>query len=353
MADILTGAVQNRFSGKTIDLANTAKSLVKDHLIECWFPSSDGVTNLKLDIIGDEVLTADCDVTDHYVESNEPRQDQVALKPKTYSVSGEVGELVWYQKDSVSQGIGQVAQRLEGVISFLPIRTKSFNQMKNKVMKAAQWVDTASNAVSRLSSLFGRVSGIDATTSQQQAYLYLTQFRDNRQLCTLKTPWGILNSYIIANLEFRQPKETKDKTLISITFKEFRVVQMSLTPFDPQKYQGNAAFDNQPKQDQGKSQGKDISISETVDAGDLRVTGVNMDGTAERAAITVDMTDGQKKYTVFYETGFPKSSSEGITVIEEGGKVIHGIEKTPYVKASENVIKQQIDRSTKGFVQGD
>lgn len=259
--------ITNRFNGSSI----TEKfGAVKDHIKEYFLmgDTEDGLVDLKLDIVGEETLSADCDVTDHYVESNIAYQDQISLKPKIYTISGEIGELVWYQKDSASQMLGQVAQRLEGVISFLPISSRSFTQFKTKAMKALQWVDTASNALSKVSNLFSDSftdsEGNDKSRSvsnQEQAYEYLVMFRDYRQLLTVKTPWGILQNYVITNMQFTQPKETKDKSYISITLKEFRETSLGdPVKFDMNKYQGNAAFENQPKIDNGKTSGEDASL---------------------------------------------------------------------------------------------
>lgn len=261
---------KNNISSNDISFANV-KTIIKEHILEYWISPVKSGIDLHLDIIGDETFEADCDVTDHYVESNEAYQDQITLKPKVFTINGEVGELVWYQNNPVSQSFGQVAQKLEGVMSFLPIRSKGFNQMKKTVMKASQWVDTASNAVTKLASLIG-ASGYnpDGTngklapmTRQQQAFVWLTFFRDRRMPLDVRTPWGLVESYVITDLEFKQPKETKDKTLISITFKEFRVTHLEPVPFDEEKYQGNAAFENQSKVDQGKTEGENVSIAET------------------------------------------------------------------------------------------
>lgn len=211
---------------------------------------------LNLDIIGEETFSADCDVTDHYVESNTAYQDQISLKPKTYTVQGEVGELVWYQNDQNEQILGQVSQRLESLISFLPIRSKSFNTMKHKAVKALQWVDTASNVASKLTNLYNDT----AEGKQQQAYINLCKYRDERQHLNISTPWGVLENYVITNLKLTQPKETKDKTYISLTFKELRTTSLSFVDFDPDKYQGNAVFENQPPVDNGKTYGSDASV---------------------------------------------------------------------------------------------
>lgn len=242
---------------KAVNVLDNVKSHISSYFI---VPIGDKGTleyttvQLKLDIIGEETLTADSDVTDHYVESNIAYQDQISLKPKIYTIQGEVGELVWYQKDANQQVIGQVAQKLEGIISFLPIRSKSFSQMKSKVMKGLQWVDTASNVFSKLDTLsnFGN--------NQIQAYSRLCEYRDVRQPLNVQTPWGMLQGYVIKNLKFIQPRETKDKTFISITFKEFRTTSVSTVPFNAAKYQANAAFENQPKRDNGKTSGVNSSV---------------------------------------------------------------------------------------------
>lgn len=231
---------------------------IKEHLKKYWITSPIDGVDLKLDIIGEESVTADNDVTDHYVESNEAYQDQITIKPTIYTINGEVGELVWYQKDTVSQRVGQVAQRLEGVVSFLPIRSRSFQQMKKKVMQAAQWVDTASNILDRFDTL------TPGMTNQAQAFYWLMSWRNFRRPLTVVSPWGKLVNFVITNLRITQPRDTKDKSLISITFKEFRTTSVTTVDFEEDKFQGVAKQENQPKVDNGKTDGTDASI-ETYD----------------------------------------------------------------------------------------
>lgn len=249
---------------------NNINTAWKDHIAEYFITSPTDGVEFKLDIVGEETLTAENDVTDHYVESNVAYQDQITRKPKIYTIQGEVGELVWYQRDSLSQKVGQVAQRLEGVISFLPKQSRSFQQMKKKVMKAAQWVDTASNIVSRLSDIRTAENGLEiGGTKQEQAYLRLLEYRENifRPL-TIKTPWGILKDYVITSLRFTQPRETRDKSLISITLKEFRTTSVTTVEFDADKYQGVAGLENEPKVEGGTTSGKDVSPSEPNEDGE-------------------------------------------------------------------------------------
>lgn len=234
---------------------------LKEHLKKYWITSPVDGVDLKLDIVGEETLTAENDVTDHYVESNEAYQDQITLKPSIYTIQGEVGELVWYQKDSTSQKVGQVAQRLEGVVSFLPTRSRGFQQMKKTVMKAAQWVDTASNIWDRFDTL------TPGMTNQEQAFYWLMSWRNFRRPLTVTSPWGKLVNFVITNLRITQPRETKDKSLISITLKEFRTTSVSTVEYDEKKYQGYGKYENQPKVDNGRTDGTDTSIAKINDDG--------------------------------------------------------------------------------------
>lgn len=339
MADIV-----GRFSEKEISLENI-KNGIKTHLNEYFITNPIEGEEFKLDIIGEETLTADNDVTDHYVESNTAYQDQIARKPKIYTISGEVGELVWYQKDNSSQLVGQVAQRLEGVVSFLPKMSKGFQQMKKTVMKAAQWVDTASNVVSRLSNFASEIKRDEngeevssrSITNQEQAYIRLLAYRDDVVTpLTIKTPWGVLKDYVITSLKFTQPRDTKDKSIISMTLKEFRTTSVSTVKFDISKYQGVAGFERQPNVDNGTTAGTDKSISESESVIDS-VSGK----TIKQYKSTVELDDDRIfmiRYTpetedlsIFYPDGkeLPPSSifyDEAVSASKEKIKTAIGVE---------------------------
>lgn len=281
---------------------------IKEHLKKYWITSPVDGIDLKLDIIGEESVTADNDVTDHYVESNEAYQDQITIKPTIYTINGEVGELVWYQKDTVSQRVGQVAQRLEGVVSFLPIRSRSFQQMKKKVMQAAQWVDTASNILDRFDTL------TPGMTNQAQAFYWLMSWRNFRRPLTVVSPWGKLVNFVITNLRITQPRDTKDKSLISITFKEFRTTSVTTVDFEEDKFQGVAKQENQPKVDNGKTDGTDASIAE-----------INDDG---NESCFVSVGDEDSIYEVFYN-----KETRDISVVDVLNHESVGTDDNLYYKA--------------------
>lgn len=209
-----------------------------------------------MDIIGEQKMKLESDVSDHFVESNVAYQDQISLKPMYFTVSGEVGELVYYQTDKVQTNVGYVAQKLTNVASFLPSVSKTFNQARDKVLKALQWVDTADNLYTRLSHL-----NPDAN-KQQKAYLYLLSWWQQRTpIDVVESPWNTLQNYVITNVEFTQPKDTVDKSYITITFKEFRTTDLKVTKFDAKKYQGRAGFQKAPNVEQGQTTGRKSTLA--------------------------------------------------------------------------------------------
>lgn len=208
-----------------------------------------------MDIIGEEKLTFDSEVTDHYVESNVSYQDQISLKPMIYTVSGEVGELAYYNQDIPNTEIGYVAQKLSNLASFLPSTTRAFNQAKDKVIKTLNVVDSIDNIYTRLSYLS------PSANKQQIAYLYLLTLWKDRTPVDVTCPWTTLQSYVITNVTFTQPKTTKDKSLISVSFKEFRETDLSYTTFNAKNYQGRAGYQKAPNIEQGQTTGLVSTLS--------------------------------------------------------------------------------------------
>lgn len=299
---------------------NSVSNFIKEHINEYLIiPKDDGGSMpLKMDIVGEETLSFSSDVTDHYVESNEAYQDQISLKPKIYTVSGEIGELCWYQKSSAQQTVGQVAQKLEGVVSFLPTMSKGFQQMKKTVMKAAQWVDTADNILTRFTSVIEEPL---ATSRQSAEYRYLLMLRDLRSPIDVQTPWGILQNYVITDCKITQPKNTKDKSQISISFKEFRVTRIGpAVAFNASKYQGNAAFERQPNTDNGTTAGTDKSISEPANSTEIgKMLSLEQKRDFSDGSYLAEVSDGTNKAFVDF------SRETGDTIVSDStGHILEG-----------------------------
>lgn len=228
---------------------------------------------LGFDIIGEETLTMNSDVTDYYVEGNISYQDQISLKPIEYKISGEVGELVYYKKDETNSLLEAVPEKLTAIASFIPPTTKSVNQIRNKTIKIANFVNSLDNIANRLGKLN------ETENKQQQAVRKLYNYWKNRIPINIRTAWRNLENYVITDLSFTQGN-TVDKTKISITFKEFRLLYTSAYVVSDALSDGLTRHDTQAKnigyQDIGYSLGKKHGVEigsfgnfTTNDSGDL------------------------------------------------------------------------------------
>lgn len=247
------------------NLISYVKETVSTYFIQ---PSDDiGIGGLKLDIIGEQTLTIDSDVTDNYVESNTAYQDQISLKPITYTIQGEVGELVYYEKNANQTYVGYVAEKISDIASFLPTVSSKFYQVSDAVLKATNIIDSADNIITRLAKLgFKKSDGSDDDdttlyTQQQVAYMALIELRNARAPITVNSPWTQLENYVIQNIKITQPERTKDKSYITLTLKEFRTTELATTSFNSSDYLGRLGYQKAETVDQGNTTGVLVSTA--------------------------------------------------------------------------------------------
>ena len=101
-----------------------------------------------------------------------------------------------------------------------------------------------------------RVSKLtDVDSAQQKAYIRLTELRDKREPINVVCPWGVLENYVITRLEFMQTGKTKDKTKITISFKQLRTTVLQYVEFNVNKYQGIEKLIRSPKVEKGQTTG--------------------------------------------------------------------------------------------------
>lgn len=210
--------------------------------------------DIKLDIIGEEKIVMENDITDNYVETNVAYQDHISVKPTTYTLTGEVGELVWYRKDENESILQALPTKLTSISTFVPPVTGTVSSVRDKVMKISNFLDSADNFLNRMSKLS------DKKTMQEQIFEKIKAKRDERALLNIKTPWTELKNYAITRCEFNQPDDSKDKTTISITFKEMRLTSISAVPFNAKKYRGMEQVLRSPKTEKGKTTGLEKKI---------------------------------------------------------------------------------------------
>lgn len=222
-------------------------------------PRDDSLHSLKFHVYGTESINLQADVTDNYTESNIAYQDHIALKPRVYTVTGEVGELTWFKNDEENSIIGAVAQKLQPIVAFLPPVSKQAQSAQDKALKVLDLVDSIDNFATRTINSFTEYDDkTGALTEQQKSYRYLVQLWANRKPINIVTPWTKLSNFIIQNVEFTQPDRTRDKTQVKISLKEFRQVKTKRVAFDKGNYQLRAFEQKAEKTVNGYTTGTEL-----------------------------------------------------------------------------------------------
>lgn len=229
-----------------------------------------GIAGFIFDYEGDDQITLESDITDHFAEDNSSIQDHIALKPYRVILRGFVSELVLPSK---SQGFFGALTTLQQNVASAPAylgkytpqglqklqgkASKAISQVQNYANTASQYLNQAKN----LAALFGGASG--AATRQQQAFSVLASLRDQRQICNILTPWCFLPGMAIESLVLIQPKESKTRSDISVTMKQMRFVDVQGSQNTSATHSGRAGSMYQSKTNLGLTSGTPTALAST------------------------------------------------------------------------------------------
>jgi len=180
-----------------------------------------GINGFVFDIVADESVTLESDITDHYVEENFAVQDNIALRPLRITVRGYVGEIVDVYPNRLL-GILSNIQSLQGLTGYTPSFTQQATQVYTKIAGVAAQVGTYISQAQSLFSIFGGNS--TQATKQQKAYQAFYSFWRSRRLCTVETPFGTFSDMAIESVTASQSAETKMISDFSVSFKKIRTV---------------------------------------------------------------------------------------------------------------------------------
>lgn len=196
---------------------------------------------------GEQVLTLDTDITDHYVEDNRAVQDQIAIKPEMFVTHGFIGEL----NDVLPKGLQflqGIAETLTVVDGYVPgLSTTALIAYNKAVLDYQAIKNTANAAVSAFSSIgtaiFGDDTGTEVVTGsglfeigngavqtkQQSMLQQLYGYQNSRTLFNIQTPWAILTNMAIKTVRAIQDADNRLITDFEITWKKIRVANTITT----------------------------------------------------------------------------------------------------------------------------
>ena len=178
------------------------------------------IVGFVFNTIGDEVVNLQSDITDHYVEDNTSRQDHIALRPITITVSGFIGELNNVVPDDLLP-VKEALDRLSAIDSYVPSVTitarKAYNVAAQIYALSAKIQDA------------GKIKKKKKIQSkQEQAFNELYTFWATRRLFYVSTPYGQFANMAIQNIQAVQNAETKTISDFTVTFKEIKYASTQL-----------------------------------------------------------------------------------------------------------------------------
>lgn len=217
----------NSSLANTIQGASSLISSVVNGLIVSPNGAPPGVSGFVFNIIDVEEIFVDSEITDNFVEENYATQDHIALKPISFTLKGFQGELV---------AIAGVAFNpiLTSILALAPLTqvNPSFNVQDGQIYSAiALQGSQAENVINQVPSLFSLIGNLaNVQTMQQSAFNFFLNMRNNRQLVTIQTPYGLLTNYFVENFRARQPGDSRFMSDFTVTFKQIQVVSTATTP---------------------------------------------------------------------------------------------------------------------------
>ncbi len=190
---------------------------------------------------GEQTVSIESDITDHYIEDNTAIQDQISLKPEVIATHGFIGEL----NDVVPELLKPIkfaADKLTTVGAYVPSLSATALLAYSEAFLLYQVAANAAQAaVSSWDSLTGsggqNVIGSNGLggafnaqtgevannqSKQQGAFQQFYGYWRNRTLFTVQTPWAVFQNMAIKSLRAIQDAETNVISDFEISFKMIR-----------------------------------------------------------------------------------------------------------------------------------
>lgn len=232
-----------------------------------------GTANIAylFEIINNESIDFQSDITDNYVENNTAIQDQIAIKPLTISLSGLVGELSFTPPMSalnfLFENIGvdkidnftsskintTVTDKLSTMKALLPPVSNATQLAKN----AIQYAESSVRRYLKYLDGYANKYLLKKPTEYKQHFITrkLKDIWESRTPCRVLTSrFGVYDNMYIQSINLTQG-ETLTTSTLSITLKQVRFADVTVTEADKTVLAKYTNYQTATEQNNGKAQG--------------------------------------------------------------------------------------------------
>lgn len=178
-------------------------------------------------ISGGDTLTSTSEITTHYTEDNYSIQDHWAIPPRTYTLNGYIGELIYrpseqwsnWLQENVTDYLAPLSIISPTVSSYVDSAINLTHQIEANYQKFSKYAENIMRSINSL-GVGGSISNKD--TNAMQVYQTLEKLKQNRILVSVYTPYETLDNMAITNITVNGQENTKYLTNISVTLQEYR-----------------------------------------------------------------------------------------------------------------------------------
>jgi hypothetical protein len=231
-------------------------------------PTTNGTTaqppaSLLFHYEGEQSVSLESDITDHYIEDNTALQDQISLKPELVTTHGFIGELNDVAPAALA-AVQAVADKLVSISNYVPTLSATallaYNEAFQLYQVGASALNSAVQAWATVTNSGGEsyvgAAGLTSVANQNKQQIMFQQFYGywaSRTLFTVQTPWAVFQNMAIKSLRAIQDADTNVITDFEVQFKRIRIASTQVSVFDPSNLQGRAAAQGSTLTDLGSS----------------------------------------------------------------------------------------------------
>lgn len=198
---------------------------------------STGIAGFKFHIPKREQIKMQAEATDHYIDTNRPVQDHIALKPITITLNGLHGDY-FYSVNQIEDMLATVVPTLSLVKQFLPKLSDATKQVKEKYYKNLKAKAFVKSTYEKKTNIYDNISsGLDAVllnredlfslaqqlyklkSAQTRAFFFFEALWKSRAIFSVETTYRRYDNMVITSATPLRD-ENADITDFTLTFKQ-------------------------------------------------------------------------------------------------------------------------------------
>ncbi len=241
-----------------------AASLYQAFLVSGAIEAPFGVKQVgpfAFDLEGDDTVSLENDITDHWLEDNTAAQDSIGVRPVIVTLKGSISELTFSAETSgaISSFLATVESGLSQVDAYLGKYTPGATQKLLTTITQSQNIAVQiQQAAARVAQVANFFAAGGQRNKQQAAFAMLSALRSARTIFTVYTPFQVFSNMAIQSVLATQPSGTKTISNFTVTMKQLQFASELSSSSFLTRYGGRAAVGYQPSTSNGLTGGTEI-----------------------------------------------------------------------------------------------